>query len=183
MRLFAGIELDTATRDSCARVQDRLRAAHFDARFEPIEKLHVTLAFLGRVEPSQVPAVESALDAAASQAPAFALAFDKLGAFPHERRPRVIFIGSRAQGESFRNLATALRARYEAMGFSFVDDVVAHVTIARVKGGSARPLPQLDIARIELPATGIALFESLPDKQTTRYVIRHSASLQTAGAG
>lgn len=177
MRLFAGIELDAATRDSCAHVQDRLRAAHFDARYEPPEKLHVTLAFLGRVEPSQLAAVESALDAVASGTPAFELTLDKLGAFPHERRPRIIFIGSRAQGELFRNLATALRARYETMGFSFVDDVVAHVTIARVKGGSARPLPPLDIAPIELCATGIALFESLPDKQTTRYVIRHTVSL------
>ena len=181
MRLFAGIELDAATRDSCAHVQDRLRAAYFDARYEPAEKLHVTLAFLGRAEPSELAAIESVLDAVASGTP-FALGLDKLGAFPHERRPRVIFVGSRAQGELFRNLATTLRARYETMGFSFSDDVVAHVTIARAKGGSARPLPLLDIAPIKLRVTGVALFESLPDKQTTRYVVRHSAPLQIAAA-
>lgn len=182
MHLFAGIELDAATRDACAHVQDRLRAANFDARYEPVEKLHVTLAFLGRVETEHAPAVESAIDAVASQACAFDLTLDKLGAFPHERRPRVIFIGSRAQSTRFRDLATTIRARYETMGFSFVDDVVAHVTVARVKGGSARPLPLLDIAPVELRATGVALFESLPDKQTTRYVIRHTAPFQVAAA-
>ena len=182
MRLFAGVELDAATRDASAHVQDRLRAAHFEARYEPAEKLHVTLAFLGQVEPSQVPAVESALDAVASQTPAVALSLEKLGAVPHERRPRVIFIGARAQGAPFRNLVTALRGRYQAMGFTFVEDAVAHVTVARVKGGSGRPLPLLDIAAMELPVSTIVLFESLPDKQTTRYVVRHSAPLRAAAA-
>ena len=47
MRLFAGIELDAATRDSCAHVQDRLRAAHFDARHEPPESCTSRLHFSG----------------------------------------------------------------------------------------------------------------------------------------
>ena len=136
MRLFAGIELDTTVRDACARVQDRLRAANFEARYEPPEKLHVTLAFLGRVDGAQLPEVESVLDNVATAHYAIELTLDKLGAFPHERRPRVIYVGSRAQGAAFRELAVALRERYAAMGFSFDEDVVAHVTIARVKGGS-----------------------------------------------
>jgi RNA 2',3'-cyclic 3'-phosphodiesterase len=172
MRLFAGIELDAATRNACAHVQERLRAANFDARYEPSEKLHVTLAFLGRVEQAQLPDVERILDEVAARHDRFELTLDKLGAFPHERRPRIVFVGSRAQGPAFRSLASALRERYAAMGFSFEDDAVAHVTIARVKGGSARPLPLLDVAAVQLPVGALALFESLPDKQTTRYVVR-----------
>jgi RNA 2',3'-cyclic 3'-phosphodiesterase len=177
MRLFAGIELDDATRSSCARVQDRLRAANFDARYELTEKLHVTLAFLGRVEPPQLDDVEKILDDVAGNHDPFELTLDRLGAFPHERRPRVIWIGSRAQGLPFRTLATELRERYGAMGFSFEDDVVAHVTIGRVKGGSARTLPLLDIAAMQLRVATLALFESLPDTQTTRYIVRHAVRL------
>ena len=140
MRLFAGIELDATMREGCVRIQDRLHAANFDARYEPAEKLHVTLAFLGRVDEPQLDAVERILDEVAAQHTAFALTLDKLGAFPHERRPRVIFVGSRAQGAAFRTLATALRERYAAMGFSFDDDAVAHVTIARVKGRLNTPV-------------------------------------------
>ncbi len=177
MRLFAGIELDRATRDACVDVQDRLRAANFDARYEPGEKLHVTLTFLGRVEDARLADVKAILDDVAAHHGRFELTLDKLGAFPHERRPRILFIGSRAQGAPFRALATELRERYAAMGFTFEDDVVAHVTIARVKGGSARPLPLLDVATMELPVGALALFESLPDKQTTRYVVRHTSEL------
>jgi RNA 2',3'-cyclic 3'-phosphodiesterase len=177
MRLFAGIELDQTTRDGCVHVQDRLRAANFDARYEPAEKLHVTLAFLGRVDEPQLGEVEAILhDVAAIHAP-FDLTLDRLGAFPHERRPRVIWIGSRAQGAPFRTLAAALRERYAAIGFRFDDDAVAHVTIARVKGGSARSLPLLDVAAMPLRIAALALFESLPDKQTTRYVVRRTSAL------
>lgn len=179
MRLFAGIELDRATRDGCVRVQDRLRAANFDARYEPAEKFHVTLAFLGRVDQQQLSEVEVILDRVAGNHAAFALTLDKLGAFPHERRPRVIFVGSRAQGAPFHALATELRERYAEIGFSFEDDVVAHVTLARVKGGSARPLPQLDIAAMPLHVAALALFESLPDKQTTRYVVRRVSAMKS----
>ena len=159
-------------------MQERLRDAAFDARYEPADKLHVTVAFLGNVEEDLVPAIASALDDVAAHLPAFRLTLDKLGAFPHERRPRVIFVGARAQGAPFRLLATTLRARYQSMGFKFAADAVAHVTIARVKGGSERPLPVLDLAPKELAIGAIALFESLPDKQTTRYVVRRSASLK-----
>lgn len=177
MRLFAGIELDNVTRETCVQTQDRLRGAAFDARYEPVEKLHVTLAFLGRVEAERVSGIEAAIDAVAAHVSAFTLTLDKLGAFPHERRPRVIFVGSRAQGAEFRNLAMSLREPYEGMGFSFDDDVVAHVTIARVKGGSARPLPLLDIAPAQLRVAELALFESLPDGGTTRYVVRRTSGL------
>ncbi|MGB6985307.1 MAG: RNA 2',3'-cyclic phosphodiesterase [Candidatus Aquilonibacter sp.] len=179
MRLFAGIELDPATRGACAHVQERLRAANFDARYEPAEKLHVTLAFLGRVEDARLADVEEILDDVAAHHDRFELALDKLGAFPHERRPRIVFVGSRAQGAAFRSLATELRERYAAMGFSFEDDVVAHVTIARVKGGSAWPLPLLDVAGMQLAVGALALFESLPDKQTTRYVVRHTNAMRS----
>jgi RNA 2',3'-cyclic 3'-phosphodiesterase len=177
MRLFAGIELDQPTRDACAHVQDRLRSAGLDAAYEPAAKLHITLAFLGRVDEAQLNDVTGTLDQVASQHSSFELTLDKLGAFPHERRPRVIFVGSRAQGAPFRALATALREGYTSLGFSFDDDIVAHVTIARIKGGAHRPVPMLDVASQRLRVTRLALFESLPDKRTTRYVVRHASAL------
>ena len=176
-RLFAGIELDARARATCVGAQSRLREAAYEARYEPPEKLHVTIAFLGNVETVRVPGIEAALDDVATHTPPFTLSLDKLGAFPHARRPRIVFIGSRAQGAPFRTLAATLRLRFEAMGFTFADDAVMHVTIARTKGRSTRPLPLLDIAATELAVGAIALFESLPDKQTTRYVVRRSAPL------
>jgi len=175
-KLFAGIELDKRVRAQCASVAERLAAQGLDARYEAAEKLHITLAFLGWVDPGQVEPIRDALSAAAGTAPPFTLTLDSIGAFPHERRPKIVWIGARDQGAPYRRLAYGTRAAFEPLGFAFDKDAVAHVTIARVKGGRAH-LPILDVAPMHLHVTEIALFESLPDGQTTRYEVRARASL------
>lgn len=175
-RLFAGIELDKRVRARCAQTAARLQAQGLDARFEPAEKLHITLAFLGWVQPEDVESIRGALETAANSARPFTLTLDTIGAFPHERRPKIVWIGCRDQGAPFRALAYGARNAFESLGFSFEKDAVAHVTIARVKGGRAH-LPMLDIAPMQVHVTEVALFESLPAGRTTRYEVRHRAPL------
>jgi 2'-5' RNA ligase len=147
------------------------------ARFEPPEKLHITLAFLGYVEPERIEEIGKALHAIARGRPEFELHLDKVGAFPHERRPRVIWIGSRDQGAEFRDLARASRDAYAELGFSFDKNAIAHVTIARVKEGHAH-LSILEIEPIRVPVKAITLFESIPDGRTTRYEVRDRAPMR-----
>ncbi|MBV9233863.1 MAG: RNA 2',3'-cyclic phosphodiesterase [Candidatus Eremiobacteraeota bacterium] len=169
-RLFVGIELDRAAREACAAVGARLAQRGYAGRYEAAEKLHVTLAFLGYVEPQNVERIVAALDAASRGAASFSVTLDKLGAFPHERKPRVIYVGAREQGPAFRGLAQRVRAAYGAEGFAFAGDAVAHVTIARVKPPQ-RPLPLVDVSPITLQVERLTLFESLPDPahRTSRY--------------
>jgi RNA 2',3'-cyclic 3'-phosphodiesterase len=175
-KLFAGIELDKRVRTQCADVSARLAAHGLDARFEPAEKLHITVAFLGWVDPEQVGTIREILFDAANAAAPFTLTLDTIGAFPHERRPKIVWIGSRDQGAAYRRLAYGARAAFEQLGFAFDKDAVAHVTIARVKGGRAH-LPMLDVKPMQVHVTEIALFESLPAGRTTRYEVRTRAPL------
>lgn len=175
-KLFAGIELDDRARLQCAKISTRLADYGFDARFEAADKLHITLAFLGWAEPEQVEALRDCLRVAASAVRPFTLTLDTLGAFPHERRPKIVWIGSRDQGAPYHMLANSARKAYESLGFSFDKDAVAHVTIARVKGGHAH-LPMLEVKPMHLHVTKIALFESIPAGPATRYEIRDRAPL------
>lgn len=175
-KVFAGIELDDRVRLQCAKVIARLEDHGLGARFEPSEKLHITLAFLGWVQPEQLSGIQEALQRAASVVRPFTLTLDTLGAFPHERRPKIVWIGARDQGAPYRALASSARKAYEPLGFSFDKDAIAHVTIARVKGGHAH-LPMLDVKPMHLHVTKIALFESLPAGPTTRYEVVARAPL------
>lgn len=169
-RLFAGIALDDAVRSRCAGVAGALRRTGFDAKYEPAEKYHVTLAFLGNVAPQRLDEVAAALRTVARASVPFELAFDRLGGFPHERRPRVVVLTARSQGSAYRELAVRAHGAYAALGFSFKEDPVAHVTIARVKAPK-RPLPLLDFAPIVARIGALTLFESIPDpaRNTSRY--------------
>jgi 2'-5' RNA ligase len=180
-RLFAGIELDDGLREACVRASEALRRAGFAARFEAPEKLHVTVAFLGGVEAGRVDGVREALSTAARASARFALRFDRLGAFPHERRPRIVYVGARDQGAPFRSLCANVRAGLERLGFAFDADAVAHVTIARVKA-PAHPLPLVEVPPVALDVERIGLFESLfdPARNTSRYETIATATLAAA---
>jgi RNA 2',3'-cyclic 3'-phosphodiesterase len=172
-KLFVGFDLDESVRARCAAVCEALRGTGFDARYEGPEKLHLTLAFLGYVELSLCERIASTLIAAGSLSKRFGVTLDKLGAFPHERRPRVVFIGAREQGAPFREIAQVVRTAYAGLGFGFSDDAVAHVTIARVKE-SRQPLPLVEFPPIGLEIAALTLYESLPDpaRKTSRYEVK-----------
>jgi RNA 2',3'-cyclic 3'-phosphodiesterase len=175
-RLFVGIALDDNARASCAAISERLQKTGYAAKYEAPEKLHVTMAFLGWVEPELCEKTLAALTEAARRTKTFSVTLDKLGAFPHERKPRVVYVGAREQGAPFRSLAHAVRDLYSALGFEFKNDPVAHVTIARVKPPH-RALPLIEVAPIPLQVGSLTLFESLPDpaKRTSRYEVRATA--------
>jgi RNA 2',3'-cyclic 3'-phosphodiesterase len=178
-RFFAGVELDRQTRGACADVSSRIKATGFSATFEAPEKLHITLAFLGNVGVERIGEIGDALRNAASAISSFDLTLDRIGAFPHERNPRVVYIGARQQGAAFRNAAETIRAAFATMDFAFPEDAVAHVTIARVKGGADRPVPAVEVAPIPVAVTEVVLFESIfdPRVRTSRYEIAERCPL------
>jgi RNA 2',3'-cyclic 3'-phosphodiesterase len=180
-RLFAGIRVDDATRDACAAVCAQLQRTGFVARYEAPEKLHLTLAFLGNVAQSEYDASVAALETAAAGHAPLEVAFDKIGGFPHERKPRVVYIGAREAGAAFRALAKSVREAYAALGFAFQYDPVAHITIMRVKK-PRRPLPAVEFAPIVLRASSLSLFESIFDgrAKTSRYEVRRNVILREA---
>jgi 2'-5' RNA ligase len=171
-RFFVGIALDDAARKGCWEAAERLRATGFAANYEDPAKFHVTIAFLGNVEDSRCDEIVATLRQAAIRRPPVRVVLDKVGAFPHERKPRVVYAGAREQGADFRALAAAVREAYRWRGFEFADDSVAHVTMARVKE-PIRPLPMVQIAPIDLRCASLSLFESIFDnvKNTSRYEV------------
>ncbi len=171
-RFFVGIALDETARAACADAARRLLATGFAARYEDPAKFHVTLAFLGNVDAVRSDEIVAAVRQAAAQPTPFAVDLNKLGAFPHERKPRVIYAGAREQGADFRRLASGVREALRGCGFDFTNDAVAHVTLARVKE-PIRPLPLVEIAPIPLRCDGLSLFESIFDKEknTSRYEV------------
>jgi 2'-5' RNA ligase len=175
-KLFAGIDLDARVRSRCAEIAARLQAQGFGGRFEPPEKFHITLAFLGWVDAERVEPIRELFRTIAARTPRFTLSLNKLGAFPHERNPHVVWIGASEQGPAFRTLARSMREAYSELGFHFDKDAVAHVTIARVKEQHVH-LPLLEVKPMRLSVNELTLFESLPAGRTTRYEVRDRARL------
>jgi RNA 2',3'-cyclic 3'-phosphodiesterase len=176
-KLFVGIDLDERTRARCAELASRLNGHGVTARFEPPQKLHITVAFLGWIDPQMMESIVQAFRTTASQTPAFTITLDKIGAFPHERNPHVVWIGTRRAPPAFRQLAADIRSAYQEIGFSFEKEPVAHITIARIKQQRVH-LPVLSFRPLRMQVKHLTLFDSIPDGRTTRYEVRDRAPLR-----
>ncbi len=113
---------------------ERLRPAARDVGWVAVDNLHLTLKFLGGVEPGRLADIEEALAGVASDARPFDLTISGLGAFPAPSRPRVLWAGV---GEG-HGLLAALAGRVDSAlaGLGFEREpraYSAHVTLGRVR--------------------------------------------------
>ncbi len=174
MRLFVGIDIDDAVRDCAARAVAALQRAGVDGRFEPREKLHVTVAFLGAIEDALIDDVIAALDGV--RVAPFAFPLERIGAFPSLQRPAIVWLGPRRTQPAFRACVTAVQAALAPLGVRFArrPDGRPHLTLARLRRDTGPLRVSFGPAQVvEVRADALTLFQSLPDGKTTRYEVLH----------
>jgi len=95
LRLFIAINLPAATKSALTDSQKEMasRVAANSVRWARPPQLHLTLKFLGHLEESSVPELQSAIANACANTTAFALRAEGLGCFPGPKRPRVVWAG------------------------------------------------------------------------------------------
>jgi len=103
MRLFVALGLSREVGLGLAGLVDEFRLADATQRWVSPQNLHVTLKFMGEVDPDRLPCVTAALAGVRLPEPV-SLEFRGLGFFPNERRPSVIWVGIEA-GPALARLA------------------------------------------------------------------------------
>jgi len=107
------------------------------------ERLHVTLRFLGDVQPELVPEISEIVQGVASTRSRSEVRLMGLGAFPHTRRPNVVWVGL-AEADLLVAMAEELNRELESLGFSKERrPFQPHLTLARVKRKPPRDLGEL----------------------------------------
>jgi len=187
LRLFVAIVPPPAVRDAAAEVLREMRGlAPEGVRWVPPENVHLTLKFLGNVEPGGVAEVFAAADRAAAGVAPFELGTRGVGAFPSWRRPRVVWLGLDDSGPLAR-LASRVETAFAGIGFEReTRGFSAHLTLGRVKrpgdftalGAYADAHRDLSVGRWHV--TRIAVMKSVLGREGATYEALHEAGL---GAG
>lgn len=144
------------------------------------ERMHLTLRFLGDTPVSQLEALSAALDVAAAQHRTFVLQLGQLGAFPTERRPRVIWVGLGGETEAAAALQKALDAVLVPLGWRPDSKKFSpHLTLGRVKREDDRiNLPWgKAVVPTAFTVSEIHLIESELRPNGPLYTVRHSSRL------
>jgi 2'-5' RNA ligase len=127
VRLFIAIALP----DELKIGLERLRTDIPGVRWLPAEQIHLTLAFLGETDAETAAHLSARLGTI--QADAFELSCGGIGCFPDRRRPRVVWVGVKAEPKLLR-LAASVQRAVRASGIIPEDRPFSpHITIARLK--------------------------------------------------
>jgi 2'-5' RNA ligase len=147
-----------------------MREAGFAGRWVAPDRYHLTVAFLGMVDENRLDDVAATVRTAAAAATPFELPLDAAGAFPNPEHVRVAWVGSRRPQPAFAALCRAVRGALHALGFTFDDDAVPHVTLARADGSLRLPTVAVPPG-VVLPTASLALFRSTAEPGGSRYVV------------
>ena len=102
------------------------------------ERVHLTLKFLGEVQPEDLTRVGSALERIGQHGEPFDAAVSGFGVFPSARRARILWAGIGRGAEGFGSLSRAVEDLLEPEGFAREErPFVPHLTLGRAR----RPVP------------------------------------------
>ena len=167
IRSFLAIVIPVAVLKEIKRVQGELKSSRIDVRWVDAEKIHLTLKFFGNFEESRIePIVESIREPVQAAFP-FSLQVSGVGAFPHFKNPRVVWVGLVDKTSSLNPFQKKLEARLDQIGFPREDRAFQpHLTLGRAKSsrGKDELVGQMEKYREEkfgeFQVEGVTLFSS-----------------------
>lgn len=134
IRAFLAIGLPETIRTTLTQVIEQFRAQRVSAvRWVPAENIHLTLRFLGSSSTTTLERLAQPLKLACAACPPMEIRLKEVGAFPNQRRPRVVWVGLSAP--------PALEILYQAVEKLVVKEGFAaeergfspHLTLGRVR--------------------------------------------------
>ena len=181
IRVFVAVDLSQEARKELARSLDRLAAKRWPVRWEPVEKLHLTLSFLGWVKEDKLEAILGCVENGVQTISPFTIRLGKLGVFPNTLQPRIVWLGIKGDQPALVRLRRLVAENLITAGFS--DEKRPwnpHLTIGRMKKESSfrskkelgRQLQKLELSEFEALTLvdRIVIYRSILKPSGSKYV-------------
>ena len=134
IRCFIAIEIPKTIQNQLAQIQGTLRNQIEKASWVKPGNIHLTLKFLGDIDPDDLESIGKAIERVTSHHRSFSLRVGGLGAFPNFARPRVLWAGIKVGGNRVSVLARDINAALSDCGFPLdTKKFNPHLTLARLK--------------------------------------------------
>ncbi len=187
MRCFLAVPLAEPALGAAQRLLDDLRERVPATRWARPESLHITVHFFGDVEETAAAHAVELIAPVVRRTQPFDIDLDRLGAFPSNGMPRVLWLGPTGEIAPLTSLAMQSRAALRPAGFEVESRPYnAHCTLGRPR------LPWPDEARsawtaavlehrrpLQCTATRLVLYESRPAPGGAIYTERAAVPFAT----
>ena len=132
-RVFLAIEIPDAVRAALSGPVGSLEPLREVVRINALERIHLTLHFLGHLPRTDVERLPAALAPVVGRHQRFRLAVEGVGGFPDIRRPRVLWAGiGGAELPRLIGVQADLGGALRESGLTIEDRFHPHLTLARV---------------------------------------------------
>ncbi len=184
LRAFVAVPIPDAVAVFLIQIQARLQLPRREIRWVAATNIHLTLKFLGDIDPSRVPAIAAQMDAAAGMTAAFSLTAKGVGVFPNLRRARVIWVGLAGDIDRLKAVQVTLESGLESVGFKRESrGFGAHLTIGRIRRRIDAQLIDESLESLKAVASDffrvdrLMLFNSILKPNGPEYTLLHTSHL------
>jgi 2'-5' RNA ligase len=190
MRLFLAVPIPPDVIDLVERVTTSLKTEEWPIRWTSPGNAHITLHFLGEIEPERAMLLQMSLAPVVSEHDAFQLRTADLGVFPNMKRPRILWLGLYGPAHRLHTLRDAIGQTLTSLDFQLDErEFHPHITLGRLRNTQntrIRDLPAKIRARFErasetgevthkapipIPVTEVHLVQSHLGKDGPRYEV------------
>lgn len=171
MRFFIALEIPSVNIPQFQAIQQSLHTLIPQARITDLDKIHLTLAFIGEEPDSLQQDLASAITQAAEGIPSFEVTPAYIDGFPNIHNPDILWIGVKGDIDKILQIRERVKDSLANLNLP-VDErrFVPHITIAKIDGGF-RVSQELEVELEKLMAqafdpikiSSIKLFESIPE--------------------
>jgi len=166
IRTFIALELPELDLKKIIEIRNNYINDYDKIKWEPINKLHLTLKFLGDTDEKIIPEINSELEKILKKYEVFELAFDKFGLFTKDKKPRILWVGLK-DNIKLNSLAQEIDNVISQFGFEKEKrKFTPHITLLRIKDKDENfykdfyKLTQVEIPEINFKANKITFFKS-----------------------
>jgi len=183
MRLFVGIDLPSEIKQILLKFQSDLSHICVHGSWKSLDNLHITLEFIGELEPDKISALTETLMKVATNYKPFGLTIGGLGAFPSFKQPHTLWTAISGSLTELNRLRSDLHHELKIKGFELDErQFKPHLTLA------SRPkLDNIDLSVVRTKTLGefmvaeVVLFESRAIAGKRVYIDLYRAGFGTAG--
>jgi len=139
IRSFIAFDIkDKGILERLSEAQEKLRRTGADLKLVRLENIHITMRFLGNIEPNIVDKIFNQMEQV-SFTP-FDVEIRGVGAFPKPQYVRVVWAGIQSGVKNLKDISGQLEPRLRSLGIKpDTKGFSPHITIARVRKGFRNP--------------------------------------------
>lgn len=134
IRTFVAVPISDSVKGEIADFLNRIKRSNADVRWVKPESVHITLKFLGDVDPERIESIRRCAQEAVQSVRRFSVRLAGTGAFPNDKRPRVLWIGITEGSAELKQAASRIDEALCSFGFEKEKRPFSpHLTVGRVR--------------------------------------------------